>query len=132
MGVRAPPTITMSCMGLLRFECGVRVCRTEAASVVYFGRKCTASAVRPHSLASPSEARSGALERGRSLLQEGGHAFLHVGGRRSEPEHVGLDDLAFLLAHVLAAADGLERETDRDRAAREDRLGHLERAFAQL
>ena len=42
-----------------------------------------------------------------ALLQEGGHAFAHVRGGRGEAEHVGLDDLALLLAHVEAAADRL-------------------------
>src|SRR5262249_8671553 len=85
---------------------------------------------------SPARARSRAVSLALKvrlpLLEEGRHALFHVRGRRGEAEHVGLDDLAFLLGHVEAAADRLDAGALRDRTLRQDRLRELVRALAQF
>src|SRR5690349_7657430 len=63
-----------------------------------------------------------------ALLEESAHAFAHVGGGRSQAEHVALDHFAFLLAHVEPARDGLEREAERDARARQELVHQLLRA----
>src|SRR5262245_40729413 len=61
----------------------------------------------------------------RALLEEGGHAFLHVGGGGAEAEEGGLEDEPLRERHVEAPPHSLEDVAARDRAVGEDRLRHL-------
>ena len=73
-----------------------------------------------------------ALEVGLALLEEGAHAFEHVGCFGGDTEHVGLHLLAVALVHVEALADRLEGEAQGDGSAREDRVRHLVCALLEL